>query len=284
MLGGHADEVFIGEAPADIDASADHACVTAGGIDEDAIEACGGEWGAGLHAIVAEGFGDGGAEAGDIFAESGDATFVEIAGDDFALIFHQLGEVSGSSAGGGAGIEDAFAWLGVEEIASEEGAGILDVAEAFGDPVGGEMFDFDGEGVEVGGGSIWGRFEEVFGGDAELIGAEMDFGGLIIPGAEFGGGGGAEGFCPAIEEELGVRHGHGGRGGVEGGEEGIFFAESASEDGIDEASGVGGEVDGFVDGGVGGGPHVKDLVETEAEEGEGLGIGGAVAELSDDEI
>ena len=47
---------------------------------------------------------------------------------------------------------------------------------------------------------------------------------------------------------------------------------------------MGGEVDGFVDGGVGGGPHVKDLVETEAEEGEGLGVGGPVAELSDDEI
>ena len=84
---------------------------------------------AGFHGVVLHHFGDGGAEAREVFAQALEAAVVEIGGDEAAAILHQLGEVGGLAAGRGAEVEHGLAGLRREEIAGHERARVLHVAE-----------------------------------------------------------------------------------------------------------------------------------------------------------
>lgn len=258
----HFSKDFGFEAPADVEAAAHDTGVAAWGVDEDAVELEVAEgWFGGLGPVVENGFGNGGVKALEVVAHALESLGAGVAGDDAALILHHLGDERGFSAGGGAGVEDEFAGLGIEQSAGVRGAGILGVALTGVEPgeggIFGEVKAGDGRGFEVAGFNGFG---------VKLIEADEGGGGLLIPLTELFGVAGTELFDPAVDEPIGVGvtfvEGKGG----ELSEEGFAFAQGAAEDGVDEATGFAiGEIDGFVDGGVGGVVEKEDLGEAEPE-------------------
>ncbi len=70
--------------------------------------------------------------------------------DPFAC--HQLCDMQGFSTGGGAGIDDGFTGLGIEQEADELGAAVLDDPMAF--TKAGEFLDRSSAGKTQGGGEI----------------------------------------------------------------------------------------------------------------------------------
>lgn len=275
LLERHANEVFLCEAPTDIHAAAQDPGIGARDIEEDAVKG-GLEKGAAGFGLKQEVEGvdldAGDAEPCDVLAEAQGARFKKLCGEELPSILHLLSEVSGFTSRCGTGIQDAFSWLGVEQIGGEEGAGILGVAEALGEPTLWEFpyFEYASGAWDAFGFGV--RGGEGFGGGSEGIGAEEGFGGLVIPLAEALGGFSAETLEPTFYEEIGVAEADAEGCLFDGGAEVLCFPAGAAQDGVDERAGAFCEAHGFKDCGVGGDSGVKELIEPHAEEGLGCGV------------
>lgn len=225
-----------------------------------------------MHGVEGHGFGNGDAEALQIFLESCNATFPLVAGDEPALVAHQLCEIRGLATGSGAGIEDGFAGLWIEQLAGGEGARVLHVAEALLQPRGGEMTHAQHARMRGERFSICGGAEEFARRDFELVHARVDFGGGIVPSAKSGGGFAAEVGGPAIEEEVWV----GGTDGEIGVGEKVFesclFAQGPAQNGVDQTTSFAAEFHRLMHGGVDSYTEMEELVEAEAKDVAGAGV------------
>lgn len=218
------------EAPADVDAAADDACVGAGDVEEDGIEGFVEAFGGGFAPVVHGGLICLYVEAGEVLFEAWDALFIRVgAGETFAGA-EGGGDEESFSAGSSAGIEDFLAGLWVEEVDAVAGGGVLDVEGALCEEF---VRDFAVEAViflRVGE-SLTRDFLGCFG---ERVESEKSFGGLVVPLHDGDGGFFAEGFAPALVEPI--------RMGVEGGgvhflevfQETLACSDGLAEDGVDE--------------------------------------------------
>ncbi|MFM2429700.1 MAG: hypothetical protein RLZZ511_913 [Cyanobacteriota bacterium] len=271
---------FGGLSPAGIGMAMEGAETGAGRIDQDSI-AQSHKFG-NVTAIGGFDLDIGKTETIDVLLDFFQAGFGFVHGPDGALVLHQGGDVEGFATGGGAGIDDRFAGLGIEQFGDELSAGILDCPVAFIEAGQGlDRADMLGEAQAVGDVGEW--FDVDFGlvelfdyrvdRGFQRVNPQVDRGRLIEPVAEVGGGAGAELVVVDRDDpigetvglaDLGDRVGDGGEGLVGGT---IVLAQEA----VDEAGKAGeavlfGEIDGGVDGGGGGDVvEVAQLVEAEVE-------------------
>ncbi len=127
------------QAPADIDAAADHAGVRAGDVEQDGVEGFVETFGGGLAPIVDGNFIGLDVEAGEVFLKTGEAFFVGVGAGEACAATECGGDEEGLAAGGGAGIEDFLAGLWVEQFYGMSSSWILDVELALGEELGGEL-------------------------------------------------------------------------------------------------------------------------------------------------
>lgn len=224
------------------------------------------------------GFGFAGVEPEEIFAEAGEALFVGVGAEEVSGGAEGGGDEKGFAAGGGAGVEDAFAGLRIQQIDGVASGGVLDVDLSRGEEVGGwRAFEV----VEAGCVFDRGEVGEVGCGSGERVGAEVVLGGLVVPFHEGDGVGLAEFGFPAVIEPVGMGVDDGG-GEIAEVEEALAGGDGAAEDGVDEGADAGfSGFDGFVDGGMVGDAEDEDLDEADAEDVAGFGVELAVAEFAD---
>lgn len=87
-------------------------------------------FGGGLCPVVCFDVGDGDAETIEIFLQTRKPFGVGVGTNELALILHIGGHLGGFSAGGGAGVEDGFAWFGGEKSGGVSGGRVGDVIVA----------------------------------------------------------------------------------------------------------------------------------------------------------
>ena len=284
LVGAEPDDLVGPDAPTELHPPAQHAGVRAGRVDEDAVErfACG-DFGVG---IGPHGGDAAEAEAHEVLLHRFQPARRAVLGDDLAPVLHALRDVGGLATGCGAGVEDAFAGLGIEFGDGEQRARVLHVEAALEEALQLAQRRMAGEFVDEVLFNPWERFRErldtflrprgfkIGGGGVDRVATGERGGGGIVPGQQRGGFLRAPAGEPTLDQPRGLRPPERGLFVAETGQlraDDFTVAKACAEDGVDEsrlrdeAHGLG-EVDRLVHGGVV--RHAvepEDLVEPEAE-------------------